>query len=1257
MADNVQSYGYDANGNMTSASSGGGIFTYTMDNELESSTVNGKHVTYQYDADGWRVTRTEGTNRSTFLRGPGNQLMTEVIGSTTRDTASSIRDYIYAGGRLIAVVKNVPPGAAPAVEEFEIVPDTQTTPRRKVEFRAVSPVQVPLRSAALLRASASSSCTPSTKDSCYFTSVDSVTAPANVTEWEDNTALTDDTPIGSFVYAVKVTDDEGASSISTAALVEVSAVDISPDLFSFESATGVGLGATVESTKAHITGISTAVNVAITGGGSYRVCADANCADNPPFVTGTSTIPNNAYLQLRATGSVAFSTTVTSTITVGTSSASWSVTSIPAGVGLRGEYFTDSGNGNFYTTPTLERTDPSVDFTWVGSPGGSLPADNFSVRWTGQLLAPVSGPYIFTTGSDDGIRLILDGQTLIDNWTDHAPVLDVSQPVTLAAGTWHGITLEFYEKGGGARVQLAWAYPGQSTVSIPTEFLSPGTNGRPSVNAGSDLTLSSDATTLSGTATDDGTPGALTSGWSQASGPGSTAFANASQLNTTVAFSVPGNYVLRLKASDGALGVTDDVGVVAGVPLGPGGLQAQYYNDPGNGGHFTSLALTRTDPIVAFDWARDTPHSSLQTDNFSVRWSGRVIAPVTGDYVFSTLSDDGVRLWVNGVLMVDRWTDHAPTTDTSNPIALVAGQPYSIVLEYYEFGGGATVQLRWSYPGQALQVIPRICLDPEPVSGSGPDAFSFTNQTGVASSTLIQSNIVTPTGIQGTPTVSVSGGSYRVCSNSSCSSDPAWTTTAGTIGAGSSLQLRVTSSSNFNTASAVTVTIGSVSSTWTVTTAAQDTTPDPYSFVSQTGLAPNTTVNSNIVQITGITGSVNSWSVSSGGFRICSDATCSTNPPFINHAASITNGVYVQLQQASSASYGTVAMGYYCVYLNENCPSWSLTTVDQDTTPDPYSFPTAADVAPGSTVNSAIVQITGITGQVNSWPAGNSEKSRICTDATCSTNPAFSVGAKQIVNGSYIQLQQTASPTPGGSVTEYFCVHSGTGCPSWTVNSRPDIARTYTSGKVQASANHVLSHSWPSLPSVGQWLIVSSIQFAGGSGNVSIGDNQSGNISWTKLEGDNVPSRNFATIFYGRVNSTLSGTLTATITSTSSDANSYITGVFDSWTGLSASPTVLTAQNTSAVNATSLTSPTVSPTSAGVVYAVFVTNAAASNTTTAPATPWTTGFVEGNGNLYEVGSASYQIVGNSGGSFSGTFQITPNYSGTIGSLMLFLSRP
>jgi hypothetical protein len=150
---------------------------------------------------------------------------------------------------------------------------------------------------------------------------------------------------------------------------------------------------------------------------------------------------------------------------------------------------------------------------------------------------------------------------------------------------------------------------------------------------------------------------------------------------------------------------TDDVTIVVSAAV-PSGLTAQYFNDPGTGAHFATLAATRIDPTVNFNWGTGAPVSGVGADNFSVRWTGRVEAPVTGTYRFTTVSADGIRLWVNNQLVVNNWTDHASTTNTSAAIALTAGVRYTMTLEYYEHTGSAVARLQWSYPGQATQAIP-----------------------------------------------------------------------------------------------------------------------------------------------------------------------------------------------------------------------------------------------------------------------------------------------------------------------------------------------------------------------------------------------------------------------------------------------------------------------------------------------------------------------------------------------------------------------
>lgn len=133
------------------------------------------------------------------------------------------------------------------------------------------------------------------------------------------------------------------------------------------------------------------------------------------------------------------------------------------------------------------------------------------------------------------------------------------------------------------------------------------------------------------------------------------------------------------------------------------GLIAEYFNNK----TLTGLpVLRRTDATVNFNWGTGSPDPLVTTDNFSARWVGQVLAPVTGSYTFTTSSSDGVRVYVNNVLVINNWTNHNTTTNNGSAITLTAGQKYDIRTEFYENTGSAVAQLQWAYPSQTVLAIP-----------------------------------------------------------------------------------------------------------------------------------------------------------------------------------------------------------------------------------------------------------------------------------------------------------------------------------------------------------------------------------------------------------------------------------------------------------------------------------------------------------------------------------------------------------------------
>jgi beta-glucosidase len=127
--------------------------------------------------------------------------------------------------------------------------------------------------------------------------------------------------------------------------------------------------------------------------------------------------------------------------------------------GLRADYF---ANRDLSGDPTVTRVDPEVAFDWrTGSPTPQIPADNFSARWTGKLVAPLSGTYAFGATADDGVRVYLGGKLVAEDWTEHAP-RTVTGQVTLEAGRAYDVKVEYFESGIGAVAKLVWMPPSSS---------------------------------------------------------------------------------------------------------------------------------------------------------------------------------------------------------------------------------------------------------------------------------------------------------------------------------------------------------------------------------------------------------------------------------------------------------------------------------------------------------------------------------------------------------------------------------------------------------------------------------------------------------------------------------------------------------------------------------------------------------------------------------------------------------------------------
>ena len=133
--------------------------------------------------------------------------------------------------------------------------------------------------------------------------------------------------------------------------------------------------------------------------------------------------------------------------------------------GLQADYY----NGSNFDEMVVSRTDPSIDFNWGdGSPAEDVSSDRFSVRWHGEVHAPVSGSYTFIANNDDGIRVIVNGSKIIDSWADQ-PATERSGPILLNAERPADIIVEYYKATKGSVVRLEWIGPSGQKEVIPEE--------------------------------------------------------------------------------------------------------------------------------------------------------------------------------------------------------------------------------------------------------------------------------------------------------------------------------------------------------------------------------------------------------------------------------------------------------------------------------------------------------------------------------------------------------------------------------------------------------------------------------------------------------------------------------------------------------------------------------------------------------------------------------------------------------------------
>lgn len=274
-------------------------------------------------------------------------------------------------------------------------------------------------------------------------------------------------------------------------------------------------------------------------------------------------------------------------------------------------------------TPVLQRSEPGLDYNWgSGSPGPGVNADQFSARWTRYIDVP-AGSYRFTATADDGIRVWVNNDLIINDWSDHA-ARTVTADRQLSAGHTL-ITVEYYENSGQAVAAVSWTQ------------LTPASNN-----------------------------------W-----------------------------------------------------------RGEYFNNTNLSG---TPALVRDDAQINFNWGLGSPAAGIiNADGFSARWTRTASMPA-GNYRFTVTADDGVRLWVNGHLLVDAWVVQATRT-YSGDIYLPGGN-IEIKMEYFEQSGQAVAQLAWTTVGGTGTAIVVDNSSPGFMKGGAAASWRTANDVGQGGSML-----------------------------------------------------------------------------------------------------------------------------------------------------------------------------------------------------------------------------------------------------------------------------------------------------------------------------------------------------------------------------------------------------------------------------------------------------------------------------------------------------------------------------------------
>jgi len=470
--------------------------------------------------------------------------------------------------------------------------------------------------------------------------------------------------------------------------------------------------------------------------------------------------------------------TYTLTCTNASGSASDTVSVVAAATtaktGYLAQYFSDTNFQKLGSQSVIS----SINFDWgtTGLPYPGGPSNYYSSRYTAQITPSVTGTYTFITTSDDGVRLYVDDVPVIYDWIYHGRAISTGT-IALTAGKQYDFVLEHAESTGGATMIF------QAGIGTSPAALNPKAVALNLGNNGGGLTAEYFGTDSFTNVIATTREPLLDSLWTTVPTSQLPRTYNSARYSGTITpkvsatytFAIPQgvrmwiNNVEKTASPTQAMTANTAYNIRFETKLGEymyfyarwkygtqpytaldfrflrplvttqtqqpsppvsapsrQGITGTYFDKR----DFTGNSVSRIDPYIQFYWSGAVPIETIPTKDFSVRWTGSLVVPTAGAYTFYTEADDGIRVFVDGQKVIDKWTweSHSGNEQSSNAINLSAGD-HSLVVEYNQGSGGSKAILRWSGPNITKRVIQTENLKAENALVSGVRASYFNNES------------------------------------------------------------------------------------------------------------------------------------------------------------------------------------------------------------------------------------------------------------------------------------------------------------------------------------------------------------------------------------------------------------------------------------------------------------------------------------------------------------------------------------------------